>query len=67
MKHKTPTIKQPRLPKTVLHGRILRVYRADLQHLIYSMEHGFGLNAPEAKISSLKQLLIGIEHEKRVN
>ncbi|MBI1807541.1 MAG: hypothetical protein HYR76_10875 [Ignavibacteria bacterium] len=67
MKHSTPTIKQQKLRQTLLHQRYLRRYRANLQHLIYSMEHGYGLNASEAKISSLKELLTGIEHQMRPN
>jgi len=37
--------------------------RANLSHLIYSMEHDRSLGATESKIDSLRRLLRGIEHQ----
>ena len=37
--------------------------RANLSHLIYSMEHDRSLGAAESKINSLRHMLSGIEHQ----
>jgi len=43
--------------------RELRTSRANLTHLIYSMEHDSSLNAETTKITSLKEMLQSIERQ----
>ncbi len=49
-------------PKTARITYLLRS-RANLNHLIYSMEHDRSLGASESKIGSLRRILNGIEKQ----
>lgn len=63
MKHEETALARARVHRLTPRTNDLIRSRANLSHLIYSMEHDRTLDAAESKIDSLRKLLSGIEQQ----